>query len=48
MNRPQGKVDSITHKKVPSPSEFLKQAVGRKVTVKLNNNTKYTGIPYIY
>lgn len=31
-------------KKLPSPQEFLRQAVGRKVLVKLNNNIEYTGI----
>jgi hypothetical protein len=30
-------------KKLPSPSEFLKQAVGRKVVVKLHNNNEYKG-----
>jgi U6 snRNA-associated Sm-like protein LSm6 len=33
-----------TNKKVPSPSEFLRQAVGRKVTVKLHNNYEYKGV----
>ena len=41
--------DSITEKitpgkKVPSPSEFLKQAFGRQVTVKLIHNVEYKGI----
>jgi small nuclear ribonucleoprotein (snRNP)-like protein len=30
-------------KKVPSPGEFLKQAFGRQVTVKLNNDVEYRG-----
>ena len=30
-------------RKLPSPSEFLKQAIGRKVIVKLNNNYEYKG-----
>jgi U6 snRNA-associated Sm-like protein LSm6 len=33
-----------TNKKTPSPADFLKQAVGRKVIVKLNNNYEYKGI----
>ncbi len=32
------------NKKLPSPTEFLKQAVGRKVTVKLHNNYEYKGV----
>ncbi len=35
---------TATGKKVPSPSEFLKQAFGRQVTVILNNDTEYRGI----
>lgn len=31
-------------KKTPSPAEFLRQAVGRKVVVKLHNNWEYRGI----
>jgi small nuclear ribonucleoprotein (snRNP)-like protein len=31
-------------KKTPSPAEFLRQAVGRKVIVKLHNNYEYKGI----
>ena len=27
-----------------SPADFLKQVLGRLVTVKLNNNTEYLGI----
>ena len=30
-------------KKLPSPAEFLRQAVGRKVVVKLHNNNEYKG-----
>ena len=30
-------------KKLPSPAEFLRQAVGRKVIVKLHNNHEYKG-----
>ena len=33
----------LTNKKVPSPAEFLRQAVGRKVMVKLTNNDEYKG-----
>jgi hypothetical protein len=33
----------IHPKKTPSPAEFLSQAVGRKVIVKLNNNNEYKG-----
>ncbi len=36
-------INSIFPKKVPSPAEFLSQAVGRKVMVKLNNNNEYKG-----
>lgn len=35
--------NTITPKKTPSPAEFLSQAVGRKVSVKLNNNNEYKG-----
>lgn len=35
------KIQSV--KKVPSPAEFLKQAFGRQVTVKLSNDTEYRG-----
>jgi hypothetical protein len=38
---------TITPKKTPSPAEFLSQAVGRKVLVKLNNNNEYKGIMII-
>jgi small nuclear ribonucleoprotein (snRNP)-like protein len=31
-------------KKTPSPTEFLNQAYGRKVIVKLTNNNEYRGI----
>lgn len=31
-------------KKLPSPGEFLKQAIGRSVIVKLTNNIEYKGI----
>ena len=30
-------------KKVPSPSQFLEQALGRPVTVKLTNDSEYRG-----
>jgi len=36
-------INSIIPKKTPSPAEFLSQAVGRKVVVKLNNNSEYKG-----
>lgn len=35
---------SQSNKKIPSPTEFLKQAVGRRVTVKLHNNYEYKGM----
>jgi small nuclear ribonucleoprotein (snRNP)-like protein len=35
-------------KKTPSPAEFLRQAVGRKVVVKLHNNSEYKGTFIIY
>jgi hypothetical protein len=38
-----GSVTQYPPKKLPSPSEFLKQAVGRKVVVKLHNNNEYKG-----
>lgn len=31
-------------KKIPSPTEFLKQALGRQVLVKLTNNLEYRGM----
>ena len=31
-------------KKIPSPTEFLKQALGRPVLVKLTNGLEYKGI----
>jgi hypothetical protein len=36
---------ALTHqqKKLPSPAEFLRQAVGRIVTVKLTNDEEYRG-----
>jgi small nuclear ribonucleoprotein (snRNP)-like protein len=33
-----------TGNKFPSPTEFLKQAFGRQVTVQLNNDSEYRGI----
>lgn len=38
-----GSATQYPPKKLPSPSEFLKQAVGRKVVVKLHNNNEYKG-----
>jgi hypothetical protein len=35
------KINSV--KKIPSPAEFLKQAFGRQVTVKLINDIEYKG-----
>lgn len=35
---------NLVTKKTPSPAEFLRQAVGRKVNVKLHNNYEYKGI----
>lgn len=34
-------------KKLPSPNEFLNQALGRRVSVKLTNNLEYRGM-YTY
>jgi small nuclear ribonucleoprotein (snRNP)-like protein len=34
---------NMSGKKIPSPGEFLKQAFGREVTVKLNNDVEYRG-----
>ncbi len=31
-------------KKIPSPTEFLKQALGRPVLVKLTNGLEYKGM----
>ena len=35
--------NTLRPKKTPSPAEFLSQAVGRRVLVKLNNNNEYKG-----
>lgn len=34
----------LISKKIPSPTEFLKQALGRPVLVKLTNGLEYKGI----
>lgn len=36
--------NSSISKKIPSPTEFLKQALGRPVLVKLTNGLEYKGI----
>jgi hypothetical protein len=43
LNSKPGIASIMPAKKLPSPAEFLKQAVGRKVVVKLHNNNEYKG-----